>query len=134
MTEREDWFADREGNLRAPDQRLKPPTDEFGRDDPESIEREQRRRDREARRKKGGGKPARGASDGSRGGLRGLFGRRGRKDAPPEPRPEDRPPPTETRRAPRPRQRARSTTAEQAQTAPPETSERSARATARERA
>src|SRR5262245_56414169 len=86
MAEREDWFADREGNLRAPDQPLKPPTDEFGRDDPESIEREQRRRQREARRK--GSRKA--SSDGSGGGIRSLLGRRGRKDAPPEPPPQRR--------------------------------------------
>lgn len=52
MAEREDWFADTEGNLRPPDEGLKPPTDEFGRDDPASIERERRRREREARRQK----------------------------------------------------------------------------------
>jgi UPF0755 protein len=52
VAEREDWFADTEGNLRPPGEGLKPPTDEFGRDDPASIERERRRREREARRKK----------------------------------------------------------------------------------
>jgi uncharacterized YceG family protein len=52
MAEREDWFADTEGNLRPPDEGLKPPTDEFGRDDPAALERERRRREREARRQK----------------------------------------------------------------------------------
>jgi UPF0755 protein len=52
VAEREDWFADTEGNLRPPGEGLKPPTDEFGRNDPASIERERRRREREARRKK----------------------------------------------------------------------------------
>jgi UPF0755 protein len=54
--ERGDWLADTEGNLTAPGDRdgdgLKPPTDEFGRDDPESLERERRRREREQRRSK----------------------------------------------------------------------------------
>src|SRR6476659_5827897 len=50
MTDSQDWFADTEGNLTAPGEK-KPPTDEFGRDDPDSIEREQRRREREAKRK-----------------------------------------------------------------------------------
>jgi peptidoglycan lytic transglycosylase G len=52
LSERQDWFADTEGNLRSADDALKPPTDEFGRDDPASIERERRRRERQARRKK----------------------------------------------------------------------------------
>jgi UPF0755 protein len=58
VAERGDWFADTEGNLTAPGEGdgsgdgLKPPTDEFGRDDPASIERERRRREREARRGK----------------------------------------------------------------------------------
>ena len=47
-----DWFADSEGNLTAPGEELKPPTDEFGRDDPASLERERRRRERQARRSK----------------------------------------------------------------------------------
>jgi UPF0755 protein len=51
--ERGDWLADTEGNLTPPDgDGVKPPTDEFGRDDPESLERERRRREREARRGK----------------------------------------------------------------------------------
>jgi uncharacterized YceG family protein len=50
MTDSQDWFADTEGNLTAPGDG-KPPTDEFGRDDPDSLEREQRRREREAKRK-----------------------------------------------------------------------------------
>jgi UPF0755 protein len=46
------WSADTEGNLTAPGEDLEPSTDEFGRDDPESLERERRRREREARRRK----------------------------------------------------------------------------------
>jgi UPF0755 protein len=51
MAERRDWVADTEGNLTGPgdDQ---PSTDEFGRDDPASLERERRRRERQARRRK----------------------------------------------------------------------------------
>ncbi len=52
MDEEQDWFADTEGNLTAPGEGSKPPTDEFGRDDPASLERERRRREREARRGK----------------------------------------------------------------------------------
>ena len=54
MTEdRGDWVVDTEGNLTPPGgDGLKPPTDEFGRDDPASIERERRRREREQRRGK----------------------------------------------------------------------------------
>ncbi len=51
MAEREDWFADTEGNLARPGDGS-PPTDEFGRDDPASLERERRRRERQARRQK----------------------------------------------------------------------------------
>jgi peptidoglycan lytic transglycosylase G len=51
--ERGDWVADTEGNLTPPGgDGLKPPTDEFGRDDPASLERERRRREREQRRSK----------------------------------------------------------------------------------
>ena len=50
MAEDQDWIADTEGNLTAPGEDGKPPTDEFGRDDPASLERERRRREREARR------------------------------------------------------------------------------------
>jgi UPF0755 protein len=52
VTEERDWYADTEGNLSAPGEGSKPPTDEFGRDDPASLERERRRREREARRSK----------------------------------------------------------------------------------
>jgi UPF0755 protein len=58
VDDRGDWIADTEGNLTAPGEGgvdgdgVKPPTDEFGRDDPASIERERRRREREARRGK----------------------------------------------------------------------------------
>jgi UPF0755 protein len=48
----QDWLADTEGNLTAPGEASKPSTDEFGRDDPASLERERRRREREARRGK----------------------------------------------------------------------------------
>ncbi|HEY7267559.1 MAG TPA: endolytic transglycosylase MltG [Solirubrobacterales bacterium] len=56
MSERGEWSADTEGNLTAPGEGEKPPTDEFGRDDPASLERERRRRERQARRSKS--KPA----------------------------------------------------------------------------
>jgi UPF0755 protein len=52
VPDEQDWFADTEGNLTAPGEDSKPPTDEFGRDDPASLERERRRREREARRSK----------------------------------------------------------------------------------
>jgi UPF0755 protein len=52
VSEEQDWFADTEGNLTGPGEGSKPPTDEFGRDDPASLERERRRREREARRGK----------------------------------------------------------------------------------
>ncbi len=52
MPEEQEWSADTEGNLTPPGEGLKPPTDEFGRDDPASLERERRRREREARRGK----------------------------------------------------------------------------------
>jgi len=59
VSEREDWFADTEGNLTRTGEddsggSRKPPTDEFGRDDPAAVERERRRRKREVRRKKSG--------------------------------------------------------------------------------
>ncbi len=51
--ERGDWVVDTEGNLTPADgDGVKPPTDEFGRDDPASLERERRRREREQRRGK----------------------------------------------------------------------------------
>jgi uncharacterized YceG family protein len=57
--ERGDWLADTEGNLTPPGgDGVKPPTDEFGRDDPASIERERRRREREQRRGKSKKKPS----------------------------------------------------------------------------
>jgi UPF0755 protein len=49
VAEDQDWHADREGNLTAPGEG-EPSTDEFGRNDPASLERERRRREREARR------------------------------------------------------------------------------------
>jgi len=44
MPERGDWEVDAEGNLTPPSDDLKPNTDEFGRDDPATLERERRRR------------------------------------------------------------------------------------------
>jgi UPF0755 protein len=52
VPEEQEWSADTEGNLTPPGEGVKPPTDEFGRDDPASLERERRRREREARRGK----------------------------------------------------------------------------------
>jgi peptidoglycan lytic transglycosylase G len=56
----QDWFADTEGNLTAPGEEdgPRPATDEFGRDDPASLERERRRREREVRRKARKGRTA----------------------------------------------------------------------------
>ena len=55
MADEREWFVDTEGNLTSGEgDGVKPPTDEFGRDDPESLERERRRREREARRSKSG--------------------------------------------------------------------------------
>jgi UPF0755 protein len=58
VADEQDWSVDTDGNLTAPGEESKPPTDEFGRDDPESIERERRRREREARRGKERPEPA----------------------------------------------------------------------------
>ncbi len=68
MTERQEWTVDEEGNLTAPgeDDGLKPPTDEFGRDDPDSLERERRRQEREARRKARKGRTAKEAATAER--------------------------------------------------------------------
>jgi peptidoglycan lytic transglycosylase G len=79
--ERGDWDVDAEGNLTPPGGALKPDTDEFGRDDPDTLERERRRREREAQRKGGGRKPKK--EKGVTGGFRKL--RRGRRDDAPEP-------------------------------------------------
>jgi UPF0755 protein len=57
VAEDQDWFADTDGNLRGPGDAA-PSTDEFGRDDPASIERERRRREREERRRARGGRTA----------------------------------------------------------------------------
>jgi UPF0755 protein len=96
VPEEQDWFADTEGNLTAPGEGSKPPTDEFGRDDPASLERERRRREREAR--------------------------RGKSRRAPEPEPESQPAPeTAPKRAPQP-QRTPAATAE----APPPTRPRPA--------
>jgi uncharacterized YceG family protein len=53
LADEREWFVDTEGNLTSGEgDGAKPPTDEFGRDDPKSLERERRRREREARRGK----------------------------------------------------------------------------------
>jgi UPF0755 protein len=54
VADEREWSVDTEGNLSAPGDGdgVEPATDEFGRDDPASIERERRRREREARRSK----------------------------------------------------------------------------------
>jgi UPF0755 protein len=52
VPEEREWLADTEGNLTAPGEAREPSTDDFGRDDPASLERERRRREREARRGK----------------------------------------------------------------------------------
>jgi UPF0755 protein len=57
VPEEQEWSADTEGNLTPPAEGLKPPTDEFGRDDAASLERERRRREREARRGKSPARP-----------------------------------------------------------------------------
>ena len=97
MNEREDWFADSEGNLTPPSEggEQRPPrsdTDEFGRDDPAALEREARRREREAKRRGGRSEKKakkRAAEGGEGGGL--LGGLRRRR----EPAPEEPPPPQE---------------------------------------
>jgi UPF0755 protein len=97
---REDWFVDTEGNLTSPDDPLKPATDEFGRDDPASLERERRRREREQKRRKGKGTPA---SDGAGEQAKRRVGRdlRGRrKAAPPAAEPAE---PQSPAREPEPR-------------------------------
>jgi len=118
MNEREDWFADSEGNLtppgeEPPQRELKPDTDEFGRDDPAALERERRRREREARRK-GRPAPAREKAPKKRGGGRraergGLLGGLRRRREPPSeemPQTEGRAPasPPRDRPAAEPRQ------------------------------
>jgi UPF0755 protein len=50
VAEEHEWFVDTDGNLTSSAD--EPSTDEFGRDDPASLERERRRREREARRGK----------------------------------------------------------------------------------
>ena len=80
--ERGDWDVDSEGNLTPPDE-LKPNTDEFGRDDPDALERERRRREREMRRR--GQKPPK-EKKGVTGGFgKVLGGRRRKRDEPPPP-------------------------------------------------
>jgi uncharacterized YceG family protein len=91
MPDKGDWEMDPDGNLTPPPGgELKPDTDEFGRDDPDVLERERRRREREMRRK--GGRPKKEKSGGITGGFRKL------RKKEPEPEPEAPPPP---RRQPR---------------------------------
>lgn len=61
--DRDDWQADTEGNLTPPGE-LEPDTDEFGRDDPATLERERRRREREMQRKDGRRKQKKGVTGG----------------------------------------------------------------------
>jgi UPF0755 protein len=102
MEDRGDWLVDTEGNLTPPGgDGVKPPTDEFGRDDPASIERERRRREREQRRGKSKKKPSKSAAappaakppaaappaqKPPRRSIRERFGRDGRDPRPPGPR------------------------------------------------
>jgi UPF0755 protein len=90
---RDEWFADEEGNLIAPDD--SPTTDEFGRDDPAAIERERRRLEREQRRR-GSGRSAPKEARGETGGFSRLLGRGRAKrtddlEAEPPPRPAEPP-------------------------------------------
>ncbi len=120
-----DWHVDPEGNLTGPGE-LQPDTDEFGRDDPDALERERRRREREQRRK---GRPPKRAKakqakpKGEGGSITGSFGRLRRKRAEPAAREGDAAPPPATaeREVPPP-----SDTAEHAPALPPDTSERPA--------
>jgi peptidoglycan lytic transglycosylase G len=83
MTDRDEWLADTEGNLTAPGE-VKPPTDEFGRNDPDSLEREQRRQQRQAKRQKTRKqKPPKSANQ------------RPKRAAAPEPRQTSAPPPSD---------------------------------------
>jgi peptidoglycan lytic transglycosylase G len=70
MAERQEWFVDEQGNLTAPAEAdgdgSGPSTDEFGRDDPASLERERRRQEREARRKARKGRTAKEAATAER--------------------------------------------------------------------
>jgi peptidoglycan lytic transglycosylase G len=103
MAESEDWLADSEGNLTPPPSELKPDTDEFGRDDPATLERERRRREREARRKGGSSKgeqrPARRAGRRESGGG-GMLSRLGRGRKPRSEPPAARAPAAEASAAP----------------------------------
>ena len=108
MEDRQDWFADTEGNLTGPGDPAKPPTDEFGRDDPASLERERRRREREQRRSK----------------SRKAAKPKKRAAPPAEPAPPAQAPPRAE--APKPRRRARKAQAAAA-TAPPKAPRRARR-------
>jgi UPF0755 protein len=95
VADEQDWYADSEGNLTGPGDGDKPRTDEFGRDDPASIERERRRLEREARRGRS---------------------KQGRKQ-PETPKPAEAPQPTAT--AERPRRERRPVSEEPAAEVPP---------------
>ena len=77
MPDRDEWRVDTEGNLTPPSD-LTPDTDEFGRDDPASMERERRRLEREQRRRSGRRKKEKG---GITGGFRKVR-RRGEEESP----------------------------------------------------
>jgi UPF0755 protein len=102
MSDRGDWEMDPDGNLTPPGGELKPDTDEFGRDDPDVLERERRRREREMRRK--GGRPKKEKSGGITGGFRKLRKKDAEPEAPPparQPRRAKQPPPPVEPGAPR---------------------------------
>ena len=102
MPDRGDWDVDPAGNLTPPGGELKPDTDEFGRDDPDALERERRRREREMRRK--GGRPKKEKSGGITGGFRKLRRKEPEPEAPPptQRQPAAKPPPAASPRPPRP--------------------------------
>jgi uncharacterized YceG family protein len=84
MPDRDEWRVDTETNLTPPSD-LTPDTDEFGRDDPASMERERRRLEREQRRRGGRRKKEKG---GITGGFRKV--RRRREEKPPAAAPPPR--------------------------------------------
>ncbi len=76
--DRDEWEVDAEGNLTPPGgDELTPDTDEFGRDDPASLERERRRRERQQRRK--------GRSKKERSGITGGFRKVRKREPDPAP-------------------------------------------------
>jgi uncharacterized YceG family protein len=99
---RDDWEMDSGGNLTPPGGEPKPDTDEFGRDDPDALERERRRREREMRRK--GGRPKTEKSGGITGSFRKLRRKEPEPEAPPptQQQPAAKPPPAAPPQPPRP--------------------------------